>query len=148
MQGTLCAVYVCWAWHTHTHTHTHTHDGRRHHHHPKLRLREVSMSTSIRDSQAVRQTQLQATARKHACGAVRCGAVRCVRCGAVRACVRAQSFSNSYITPLFFKMAQNLDLRCVLVSAPWGCWGQNTSRIQNKGVYATLCLRACVRAQC
>ena len=24
-----------------------------------------------------------------------------------------------YITPLFFKMAQNLDLRCVLVSAPW-----------------------------
>ena len=24
-----------------------------------------------------------------------------------------------------------------------GCWGQNTSRIQNKGVYATLCLQAC-----
>ena len=23
-----------------------------------------------------------------------------------------------------------------------GCWGQNTSRIQNKGVYATLCLQA------
>ena len=22
-----------------------------------------------------------------------------------------------------------------------GCWGQNTSRIQNKGVYATLCLQ-------
>ena len=23
-----------------------------------------------------------------------------------------------------------------------GCWGQITSRIQNKGVYATLCLQA------
>ena len=23
-----------------------------------------------------------------------------------------------------------------------GCWGQNTSRIQNKGVHATLCLQA------
>ena len=30
-----------------------------------------------------------------------------------------QSIPNSYVTPLFFKMAQNLDLRCVLVSAPW-----------------------------
>ena len=29
------------------------------------------------------------------------------------------AISNSYITPLFFKMAQNLDLRCVLVPAPW-----------------------------
>ena len=28
-------------------------------------------------------------------------------------------FSKSNIAPLFFKMAQNLDLRCVLVSAPW-----------------------------
>ena len=25
----------------------------------------------------------------------------------------------NYIAPLFFKMAQNLDLRCVLVPAPW-----------------------------
>ena len=32
---------------------------------------------------------------------------------------KGQSISNSYITPLFFKMAQNLDLRCVLVPAPW-----------------------------
>ena len=32
---------------------------------------------------------------------------------------RSQSISNPYLTPLFFKMAQNLDLRCVLVSAPW-----------------------------
>ena len=33
---------------------------------------------------------------------------------------RGQSISNSNITPLFFKMdcKQNLDLRCVLVSAP------------------------------
>ena len=31
----------------------------------------------------------------------------------------SQSISNSYITSLFFKMAQNLDLRCVLVPAPW-----------------------------
>ena len=30
-----------------------------------------------------------------------------------------QSMSNSNITPLFFKMAQNLDLRCFLVPAPW-----------------------------
>ena len=30
-----------------------------------------------------------------------------------------QSISNPYITPLFFKMAKNLDLRCVLASAPW-----------------------------
>ena len=30
-----------------------------------------------------------------------------------------QSISNIYTTPLFFKMAQNLDLRCVLVPAPW-----------------------------
>ena len=31
-----------------------------------------------------------------------------------------RSISNSYITPLFFKMAckQNLDLRCVLISDP------------------------------
>ena len=33
--------------------------------------------------------------------------------------VIGQSISNSYIAPLFFKMAQNLDLRCVLVPAPW-----------------------------
>ena len=45
--------------------------------------------------------------------------------------------SKITIAPPFFKMAQNLDLRCVLVPAPWG---QNTSRIQNKPVYATLCL--------
>ena len=45
-------------------------------------------------------------------------------------------------TPLFFKMAQNLDLRCVLVPAPWVLGrGQNTSRIQNKEIYATLCLQ-------
>ena len=29
-----------------------------------------------------------------------------------------RSISNCYIAPLFFKMAQNLDLRCVLVPAP------------------------------
>ena len=29
------------------------------------------------------------------------------------------ALSKSYIAPLFFKMAQNLDLRCVLVPAPW-----------------------------
>ena len=42
------------------------------------------------------------------------------------------SISNSNIAPLFVKMAQNLDLRCVLVPAPWVGGGQNTSRIQNK----------------
>ena len=41
------------------------------------------------------------------------------------------SIPKSYITPLFFKMAQNPR-----------CWGQNTSRIQNKGDYATLCFPA------
>ena len=30
-----------------------------------------------------------------------------------------QSIPNSKIAPLFVKMAQNLDLRCVLVTAPW-----------------------------
>ena len=30
-----------------------------------------------------------------------------------------QTISNPYIAPLVFKMAQNLDLRCVLVPAPW-----------------------------
>ena len=30
-----------------------------------------------------------------------------------------ESISKIYTTPLFFKMAQNLDLRCVLVPAPW-----------------------------
>ena len=30
-----------------------------------------------------------------------------------------QTISKIYTTPLFFKMAQNLDLRCVLVPAPW-----------------------------
>ena len=34
---------------------------------------------------------------------------------------------------------QNLDSRCVLVPAPW-VLGQNTSRIQNKEVYATYCV--------
>ena len=29
------------------------------------------------------------------------------------------AISKSYIAPLFFKMAQNLDLRYVLVPAPW-----------------------------
>ena len=28
------------------------------------------------------------------------------------------SISNSYVAPLFIKMAQNLDLRCVLISDP------------------------------
>ena len=32
---------------------------------------------------------------------------------------RRPSISKSYIAPLFVKMAQNLDLRCVLVPAPW-----------------------------
>ena len=31
---------------------------------------------------------------------------------------RVQPISKSYIAPLFFKMAQNLDLRCVLISDP------------------------------
>ena len=65
-------------------------------------------------------------------------------------CFIAHFASVSYITPrpvnlkclhrapLFFKMAQNLDLRCVLAPAPWVLGGQNTSRIQNKEVYATL----------
>ena len=35
------------------------------------------------------------------------------------ACALGQSMSNSNIAPLFVKMAQNLDLRCVLVPAPW-----------------------------
>ena len=30
-----------------------------------------------------------------------------------------QSISNSNIAPLFVKMAQHLDLRCVLVPPPW-----------------------------
>ena len=34
-------------------------------------------------------------------------------------CREGPSISNSKIAPLFVKMAQNLDLRCVLVSAPW-----------------------------
>ena len=40
---------------------------------------------------------------------------------ALRARLKAkvQSISNSNIAPLFVKMAQNLDLRCVLVPAPW-----------------------------
>ena len=39
---------------------------------------------------------------------------------------------------------QNLDSRCVLISDPstLGCWRQNTSQIQNKEVYATLCSQA------
>ena len=56
----------------------------------------------------------------------------------------------------FFKMAckRNLNLRCVLISDPstLGAWVQNTSRIQNKEVYATLCLQAktgpCTVARC
>ena len=50
-----------------------------------------------------------------------------------------QSISNSDIAPLFVKMAQNPR-----------CWGQNTSRIQNKEVYATLSpdLRRCVTIMC
>ena len=30
-----------------------------------------------------------------------------------------RSISKSYVAPLVIKMAQNLDLRCVLVPAPW-----------------------------
>ena len=39
---------------------------------------------------------------------------------------------------------QSLDWRCVLIigSQQLGCWGQNTSRIRNKEVYATFCLQA------
>ena len=36
---------------------------------------------------------------------------------------------------------QQLDLKYVFVPA-CGCWGQNTSRIQNKEVYATLYFQA------
>ena len=38
-------------------------------------------------------------------------------------------------------MAQNLDLRCQHLR----CWGHNTSRIQTKEIYATLCLQALQR---
>ena len=44
-------------------------------------------------------------------------------------------------------MAQNLDLRCVLVPAPW-VLGQNTSRIQNKEIYATLYLQVRLQGFC
>ena len=32
---------------------------------------------------------------------------------------KGPSIPNFNIAPLFFKMAENLDLRCVLVPAPW-----------------------------
>ena len=55
----------------------------------------------------------------------------------IRVCVSA---SRSYIPkplPLFYTMAckQSLDVRCVLVPAPWA---KKTSRIQSEGIYATL----------
>ena len=40
------------------------------------------------------------------------------RAGAERTGHAGQSISKIYTTPLFFKMAQNLDLRCVLISDP------------------------------
>ena len=48
----------------------------------------------------------------------------------------------SNIAPLLVKMAQNLDLRCVLVPAPRVLGGQNTSRIRNEEIYAILYLQA------
>ena len=48
-------------------------------------------------------------------------------------------FSLTHIAPLIFQMAQNLNLSMCFgpstLSQHLGCWGQNTSRIQNKGVY-------------
>ena len=47
---------------------------------------------------------------------------------------------NSNFTPsVYFKMAQNLDLRCV---SGLGHWGHSTSRMQSKEVYAPLYLQA------
>ena len=44
------------------------------------------------------------------------------------------------IAPLVFKMAQDLDLRCVFGSSALGALGQNTSPTQNKEAYTTLYL--------
>ena len=41
------------------------------------------------------------------------------------------SISNSYTTPLFFKMAQNLDLRCVLISDPGTSWVLGPKHVSN-----------------
>ena len=55
-----------------------------------------------------------------------------------------QSISNSYIAPLFCQNGakSGFEMCFDIGSRHLGCWGQNTSRIQNKGVYATLCLQA------
>ena len=42
----------------------------------------------------------------------------------------------------FFSKWRKIWIRDVFWSQHLGCWGQNTSRIQNKGDYATLCLQA------
>ena len=55
------------------------------------------------------------------------------QCANVRYTLRAnwaKSISNSDTTPLFFKMAQNLDLRCVLVPLGAGAKTRLESRIK------------------
>ena len=48
--------------------------------------------------------------------------------------------SNCNSRPIFSKW-RKIWIRDVFWSQHLGCWGQNTSRIQNKEVYATLCLQ-------
>ena len=52
-----------------------------------------------------------------------------------------QSISNSYTTPLFSKW-RKIWIWDVFWSQHLGCWGQNTSRIQNKGDYATCTVKS------
>ena len=56
---------------------------------------------------------------------------------------KGSATSSSYITIIVFEMAckQNLDLRCVLVPAPW-VLGPKYLQFEGKEVYATLHLQA------
>ena len=66
--------------------------------------------------------------------------------GGIAAWPFGTSSSKSYIAPLVFQNGlqakSGFEMCFDIGSQHLGCWGQNTSRIQNKGVYATLCLQA------
>ena len=72
------------------------------------------------------------------CGCV-CGLVCLIAAASV-----CQPISKIYTTPLFFKNGakSGFEMCFDIGSRHLGCWGPNTSRIQNKEVYATLCAQS------
>ena len=84
---------------------------------------------------------------------------RCTGKRVLRYCGLGPPISHSYTTPLFFKMARNLDLRCDLFPAPWVLpWVLGRKHVSNpeKELYAApyakysaggcCAMRVCARA--